>query len=75
MKWFSNCLMVASVLAVAGLAAADESKVVTIKPTVVQAKARRPIVMVEITREKMNLQLHPLKHPLDERPVNGQAPF
>jgi len=75
MKPFLKCLLIASGVIVAGLASvgsarADEAApaVKVMKEQVIVGNPRRPVVTVELTRQRPNLPLHTMTHPLDQHP-------
>jgi hypothetical protein len=77
MKTLSKCILFVSALtsvAIGGPCFADEPGTVTIKDTVVVGNARRPIVTVEISRQRPNIPLQALSHPLDRRPLAVRTP-
>lgn len=79
MRFTKSFLMLASVtlslVAVASSAMADETGRTTIKVVTVVGNPHRPAVTIELTRQKMNLPLHELKHALDEKAISAQGPF
>jgi hypothetical protein len=77
MKRLVMGLVVLASLVVAGVAGAEQTEPgkVTIKTTVIVGSFRRPIVTVEVDRQKMNLPLHELKHAMDDKALSSAAPL
>jgi hypothetical protein len=68
----------ALVTSFAGTASADETATpgrTTIKTVVVVGNSRRPNVTIDVTRQKLSVPLHEMKHPLDEKAAASSAPF
>jgi hypothetical protein len=74
MKSLIQAMIVVSALTTVGFAAADPPGTVTVHPTVVVGNPRRPVVTVEISRQRPDIPLHALTHPLDRRPALVTAP-
>ena len=70
-------LVFASVCLLPAIAFADPPTpgVVVLRPTIVVGNPHRPIVTVEISRQKINVPLHEMKHPLDAVNPANAAPF
>jgi hypothetical protein len=62
------------VLAGEGPCFADEPGTVTIKTQVVVGNPRRPVVTIEISRQRPDIPLHALSHALDRRPAAVPIP-
>ena len=75
MKTFFGSLMFAGAFAFTALASdrvcfADETgTVTTLTPVVVVGHPRRPAVTIELTRQRPEIPLHALTHPLDKGPT------
>jgi hypothetical protein len=73
-----KCMMIVSALAAAGVATtgparADEPGTVTIHPQVIVGNPRRPVVTIEISRQRPDIPLHALTHPLDKSATRPSA--
>ena len=78
MKHFVATLVFASLVLLPATALADPPTtpgVVTLKDIVIKGNPRRPIVTVEISRAKIDVPLHAMKHPLDTPNPGNAAPF
>jgi hypothetical protein len=75
MKHFVATLVFASLVLLPAIALADPPGVVTLKDIVIKGNPRRPIVTVEISRAKIDVPLHAMKHPLDTPNPGNAAPF
>lgn len=64
-------------LAVASTAAADEKGTLTMKTTTVVGNAKRPSVVIEVSRAKVEIKLADLQDPAVEKIVRAasKAPF
>jgi len=64
-------------LAVASSAAADEKGTITLRPTTVVGNAKRPSVVIEVSRAKPEIKLADLQDPAVEKIVRAasKAPF
>ena len=83
-KRFFAVLLAASTFVVASSAAADETVAkpgtITLKPTTVVGRDRRPSVVIEVTRAKVDVKLPDLADPAVEKIIraatsNARAPF
>ena len=79
MKSLIKCMIVVSAFTSAALASegpcfADEPGTVTLPTQVVVGNPRRPIVTIEISRQRPDIPLHALTHPLDRRPTPVPTP-
>jgi hypothetical protein len=78
MKSLFKCVLILSAFVSVGLAGgvalADEPGSVTLHTQVVVGHPRRPIVTIEIGRQRPDIPLHALSHPLDQRPAAVPTP-
>jgi len=79
MKSLIQCMIVVSAFTAAAFASegpcfADEPGTVVLKTQVVVGNPRRPVVTVELSRQRPEIPLHALSHPLDRRPAAVPTP-
>jgi opacity protein-like surface antigen len=76
MKRFMMCLVAASAL-VSSVAFADQTEPnrTTVKVIQIVGNPRRPAVTIELTKQKLAIPLHEMKHPLDEKALTSAAPL
>ncbi len=74
MKW----IVAGALVTLAGTAAADETVATpgrtTIRTVVVVGNARRPVVTIELARQKVSVPLHELKR-IEDKASSGAGPF
>ncbi len=68
-------VVVATLFVGAGVRAEESGTRTTIKVVTVVGNPRRPSVTIEVTKQKMNVPLHELKHALDEKALSAAAPL
>ena len=69
-------LLVVAAMAVAGAAGAEETAGrTTVKVVTIVGNPHRPAVTIEVTKQKMNVPLHALKHSLDDKTMSAAAPL
>ncbi len=77
MQFAKTIVVVGALMAVAPVAGAEDATPgrTTVKVVTVVGNPRRPSVTIEVTKQKLNIPLHEMKHPLDEKAVTSSGPF